>query len=254
MNKQPKYYMQTDKNWKDYPYRVKGESATVGDSGCGPTCAAMLIETITGKKFTPPNACDWSLEHGYKAKDHGTYYSYFVPQFQNFCIKCIRLTGNSIYGNPTNPIHQKVKNFLKQGWYAIALMGKGMWTNTGHFIVIYDWDKDILINDPASKRQTRIKTNESTFCPQVKQYWIVDGRKVNKPMTKDELRKMLEDIENDIAKKPESKWAQKNGVKQIVQGMGISVEADRPQSYATREEVWQMIIQLYKFMRGENNG
>ena len=27
----------------------------------------MLIETLTGKTFTPVDACAWSVEHGYKA-------------------------------------------------------------------------------------------------------------------------------------------------------------------------------------------
>ena len=67
MNKKPVSYLQTDPRWKNKPYRVKGENATIGGSGCGPTAAAMLIETITGKKFTPEDACNWSMAHGYKA-------------------------------------------------------------------------------------------------------------------------------------------------------------------------------------------
>lgn len=33
MNKQPVSYLQTDKRWKDKPYQVKGEKATIGGSG-----------------------------------------------------------------------------------------------------------------------------------------------------------------------------------------------------------------------------
>lgn len=57
MNKQPISYLQFDKRWGNKPYRVKGETSTISSAGCGPTCAAMLIETITGKKFTPEDAC-----------------------------------------------------------------------------------------------------------------------------------------------------------------------------------------------------
>ena len=56
MNKKPVSYLQTDPRWKSKPYRVKGESATIGGSGCGPTAAAMIIETMTGKKYTPEDA------------------------------------------------------------------------------------------------------------------------------------------------------------------------------------------------------
>ena len=30
MNKKPVVYMQTDPRWKDKPYQVKGETATIG--------------------------------------------------------------------------------------------------------------------------------------------------------------------------------------------------------------------------------
>lgn len=75
MNRRPIAYLQTDPRWAALPYRVPGERATIGGSGCGPTAAAMLIETLTGKTFTPVDACAWSVEHGYKALNQGTYYS-----------------------------------------------------------------------------------------------------------------------------------------------------------------------------------
>ena len=56
MNKQPVSYLQTDPRWKNKDYSAKGESTTIGASGCGPTAAAMLIETLTGKTFTPVDA------------------------------------------------------------------------------------------------------------------------------------------------------------------------------------------------------
>lgn len=37
MNPQPISYLQTDKQWATLPYAVRGESATIGGSGCGPT-------------------------------------------------------------------------------------------------------------------------------------------------------------------------------------------------------------------------
>lgn len=57
----------------------EGENSTIGDSGCGPTAAAMLLSTLTGKNITPEDTCKWSVDHGYKALDNGTYYAYFGP-------------------------------------------------------------------------------------------------------------------------------------------------------------------------------
>ena len=116
MNKRPVSYLQTDKRWKDLPYQVPGETATIGGSGCGPTAAAMLIETLTGKTFTPVDACRWSVAHGYKAKGQGTYYSYFAPQFAAFGIKCWQLSWTNVYHNPASKVHDQALEYLKQGY------------------------------------------------------------------------------------------------------------------------------------------
>ena len=129
MNKQPVSYLQKDPRWRDKPYQVPGEESTVGSAGCGPTCAAMLIETLTGKTFTPVDACRWSVEHGYKAKGQGTYYGYFAPQFAAFGIKCWQLSWTNVYHNPASKVHDQALEYLKQGYYLIALMKKGNWTS-----------------------------------------------------------------------------------------------------------------------------
>ena len=163
MNKRPVVYMQTDPRWKDRPYQVKGETATIGGSGCGPSCAAMLIETLTGQTFTPEDACKWSVDHGYKALNAGTYYGYFAPQFAAFGIKCWQLSWTNTYHNPRSKIHDQALAYLKEGYYLIALMKKGNWTGGGHFIVVWWADGKIRINDPASTRDSRLNGDMETF-------------------------------------------------------------------------------------------
>ena len=179
MNKRPVSYLQTDSRWKDKPYQVKGETATIGGSGCGPTCAAMLIETLTGRTFTPVDACAWSVAHGYKALNQGTYYGYFVPQFKAFGIKCWQLSWTNVYHNPRSKIHDQALEYLKQGYYLIALMKKGNWTGSGHFIVAW-WENDkIRINDPASTKDRRVNGDINTFRNEAAYYWVVDARACN---------------------------------------------------------------------------
>ena len=179
MNKKPVVYYQTDARWKYLPYRVKGENATIGSSGCGPTAAAMLIETLTGKIFTPVDACNWSMEHGYKALNQGTYYAYFKPQFAAFGIECDMLNWTNTYGKPDHPNHYRAVELLKQGYYLIALMNKGLWTSSGHFVVVWWQDRKVRINDPASSKEARLNGDIRTFRSQVKYYWWVDARKFN---------------------------------------------------------------------------
>lgn len=179
MNKQPVSYLQTDPRWKNKDYSAKGESTTIGASGCGPTAAAMLIETLTGKTFTPVDACKWSLEHGYKAVNQGTYYAYFAPQFAAHGINCYQLSWTNVYHNPKSSIHDKAFELLKQGYYLIALMKKGNWTSGGHFVVVWWEDNKVRINDPASTRDSRVNGDINTFRNEAAYYWVIDARSYN---------------------------------------------------------------------------
>ena len=180
MNRRPTAYLQTDPRWAALPYRVPGERATIGGSGCGPTAAAMLIETLTGKTFTPVDACAWSVEHGYKALNQGTYYSYFVPQFAEFGIPCGQLSWVNTYGKPDHENHRKAAVLLRQGYYLIALMGRGLWTRSGHFVVVWWEDGLVRICDPASTQYERMNGDPVLFRSQVKYYWWVDARPFQK--------------------------------------------------------------------------
>lgn len=190
MNKQPVLYLQTDPRWANKDYSAPGESTTIGKSGCGPTCAAMLVETLTGRTFTPADACAWALQKGYKAPHQGTYYSYFVPQFQAFGVKCERLNGVSLYGSPASSLHTEAFDLLKQGYYLIACMGPGTWTTGGHFVVVWWEDGWVRVNDPASQAAARVKGNLTTFQKEVKYYWAIDAREHNK----DELAEAVDKL------------------------------------------------------------
>lgn len=242
MNKQPVSYLQTDPRWAALPYRVPGEDATVGGSGCGPTAAAMLIETLTGQTFTPADACAWSVEHGYKALNQGTYYSYFKPQFAAFGIGCDQMNWVSTYGQPDHPNHQNMLELLRQGYYIIALMGKGLWTSSGHFVVVWWADETIFINDPASTRPERLRGDPSTFFSQAKYYWWVDARAYNKEeetVTQEQFDQMLEDyLARKAGEQADQLW-EKNAIARA-QAAGIS-DGQRPRAIPTRVEVMAMV-------------
>lgn len=179
MNKKPVSFLQTDKRWASKPYRVKGEKSTIGDSGCGPTAAAMLLSTLTGKNITPEDTCKWSVDHGYKALGNGTYYAYFAPQFAAYGIKCWQLNWVNAYHNAKATSFDETVKYLKQGYYAIALMKKGTWTGGGHFVVLWWADDKVRINDPASTRDNRVNGNLATFKNEAAYFWIVDARDYN---------------------------------------------------------------------------
>lgn len=194
MNKKPVSYLQTDSRWAKKPYRVPGENSTIGSAGCGPTCAAMVISTITGKTVTPVDTCDWSIRHGYKALNQGTYYSYFVPQLKAYGIQCKQLLGSRILNQPQHPVHDQVKRYLSDGYYVIALMGPGTWTKGGHFVLVWAWDDRVRICDPASTRSERLNGDPDTFRREVRNYWLVDARQFNKEEDEVVTYKYLKDV------------------------------------------------------------
>lgn len=194
MNKRPVSYLQTDARWKFNPYRVTGEQSTIGSAGCGPTCAAMVISTLTGKTVTPVDTCAWSIRHGYKALNQGTYYSYFVPQLKAYGIQCKQMLGSRVLNQPQHPIHEQVKRYLSQGYYVIALMGPGTWTKSGHFVLVWNWDSKVRICDPASTRAERLNGDPDTFRREVRMYWLVDAIEFNKEEDEVVTYKYLKDV------------------------------------------------------------
>jgi len=210
MNKKPVDYKQTDKRWASKPYNQPGKESdkTIKSSGCGPTCAAMCIATLKDKSITPVETCAWSVKHGFKYANQGTAYGYFKPQLAVYGIDCKQLLPSRIINKPDHSIHDQVKEYLAQGYWVIALMGtksktqRGTWTTGGHFILVWDWDNKVRINDPvhASGNNKYSNGDPATFRNEARQYWLVDARKYNgkdeDDMTVEEVRKIAEDVSN----------------------------------------------------------
>lgn len=170
----PISYLQTDSRWANVDYSAKGEKTTIGKSGCGPTAMAMVLATWADKSVTPKSECAWALAHGYKAPHQGTYYGYFAPAAKRFGLTCKMLNGASIYGKPNSPYHAQAKASVDQGDLVIACMGRGLWTSSGHFVLVWKIDGNtIYINDPASTRTVRTQGDYSLFKQQVKYYFMI---------------------------------------------------------------------------------
>jgi len=182
----PISYLQTDPKWKNHNYSAKGEKKTIGSSGCGVTASAMVIATLKDKSVTPVTTAEWSMGHGYKALNQGTYYSYFVPQFSVYGIDCRMLNQTNLYGKSSSAAHTEALNALKKGNWVIACMGKGNWTSSGHFILLYKYENGyVYINDPASVNAARTKNTWTLFSRQVKYMWVItvpDSLKIKTPV------------------------------------------------------------------------
>lgn len=178
MNIQPVSYMQTDSRWKNTRYACSGGTMSIGGGGCGPTSAAMLIETLTGKRCLPTTTMKWACDKGYVYANQGTAYAYFKPQFAAYGISCDQIPTTCL--DAKSPTRKIIIEMLQAGYYFIALMKKGLWTSGGHYVVVWWADDKIRINDPASTRSERLNGDPDTFFAQAKYFWAVDAREFNK--------------------------------------------------------------------------
>lgn len=260
MNTQPVSYLQTDARWKNISYSAKGESTTIGASGCGPTAMSMVLATWADKKVTPKTECAWALAHGYKAPHQGTYYGYFKPAAARYGLTAYMLNGANIYGNSSSKYHNLAKAEIDKGNLVIACMGKGLWTSSGHFILVWNIQGNtIYINDPNSTKTARTRGNYSLFKQQVKYYFIIEKPKTNnnnnKPtikqeededMTQEKFNEMMNNYLVQLAKqnadwgKDELNWAVSMGLIK-----GDETGKLMPNKFLTRLEGVTIMKRLY---------
>lgn len=155
------YYSQIDNRWRYKMYSSVGNSSqTIGTSGCGPTCASMVV-TATKGTITPPEMCDLFVKYGYRSANNGTYWSAF---------RFVADTFNIGYQETTDI--QRALQLLESQNYVVASCGNGLFTTGGHFILLTKVENGMIeIYDPylyAGKFDTATRRGKA----------VVEGNKV----------------------------------------------------------------------------
>ena len=135
--RQVAYYSQLDERWAGQPYGTD----KIGTHGCGPTCMAMVVSTLTGKTVEPPEMAQWAYENGYWCPENGSYHS-LIPEAAG-------VWGLSVQSGLSA---QDIVDALAEGRLVVAIMAEGHFTSGGHFIVLRGVTAEgkILVADPAS--------------------------------------------------------------------------------------------------------
>ena len=164
LDNRPIYLMQTDSRWKNKMYSaVNDPSQTIGSGGCGPSAASMIVNEWVDNMYSPVEACSWAASAGYRTANNGTYWSMMKAIAVKYGFKFTQ-TGDA----------NAAKNFLNtnKGSLVICIMGKGNWTSSGHFILMYKCDGTyVYINDPASTSTSRQKNTFALLKSQCRQYF-----------------------------------------------------------------------------------
>ena len=132
------YYNQLDERYAGEAY---GTDA-IGGYGCGPTAMAIVVSSLSGETVNPVEMAEWSYENGYWCKNSGSYHALIPAAAKNWKLS---VSGCSA----SEP--QQIVDALSAGKLVVAIMGKGHFTSSGHFIVLRGVkDGQILVADPAS--------------------------------------------------------------------------------------------------------
>lgn len=167
------YYMQSDARWANTYY---GGTDTMEVYACGPTSMSMVISSLTDIKIDPVQMANWAHQNGYWYPKSGSLHSLIPDAAKAFGLSCVGVEN-------TPEAKQKIITALQESKLVVTLMGKGQFTNTGHFIVLRGITSEgkILVADPASKERTNKTWDVDTIVKEAKAwanaegpFWIID--------------------------------------------------------------------------------
>lgn len=136
------YFNQLDERYAPQPYGTDN----IGGYGCGPTCMAMVVSSLTESYIEPTEMAQWSYENGYWCKRSGSYHALIPSAAANWGLP---VSGCTV----SEP--QRIVDALTEGKLVVAIMSEGHFTRGGHFIVLRGvQDGKIMVADPASYRRS----------------------------------------------------------------------------------------------------
>lgn len=139
------YYNQKDALWAQAGF---GDDP-VGIYGCGPTALAMAVSSLTEVGVNPAEMAEWCGQQGYQAPKSGSYLTIVGGVAERYSLGCESLPVEDA---------QALLDGLAEGGVAVALMGPGHFTNTGHFILLHGVTADgqVLVADPNSREKSLV--------------------------------------------------------------------------------------------------
>ena len=137
------YFNQGEEPWASSPYGPDD----IGGYGCGPTAMAMVVSSLTNQVVDPAAMAKWAYDQGYCAPGSGSY---------NGLIQA----AASAYGLDSTPWTDLTADALSQalasGQLFVALMTRGHFTSSGHFILLrgLTLEGTVLVADPNSRERS----------------------------------------------------------------------------------------------------
>lgn len=137
------YFNQLDERYCNEPYGTDH----IGGYGCGPTAMSIVVSSLTSVTVDPIEMSAWAYENGYWCSKSGSYHSLIPSAAQHWDLPVEGCTASE---------PQRIIDALAEGKLVVALMAKGHFTSSGHFIVLRGvQDEKILVADPSSYNRSQ---------------------------------------------------------------------------------------------------
>lgn len=152
--------MQWDSRWGYYSYG----SGVLGITGCGPTCLSMVaIHLLQNPNFTPIYLADYAQSNGYYVQGIGTSWDFMKKGALSLGLRAREVPLNE----------NTIKQYLQNKNPIICIMGRGDFTDNGHFVVFVGMeDGKIKINDPNSRENSEKLWKFEDIKYQIKNMWV----------------------------------------------------------------------------------
>lgn len=137
------YFNQGEEPWASAPYGPD----KIGGYGCGPTAMAMVVSSLTDQIIDPSAMAQWAYESGYCAPGSGSYNGLIQAAASAYGLKAAPWTDLT---------PDAISQSLASGQLFVALMTRGHFTSSGHFILLrgLTLEGKILVADPNSRERS----------------------------------------------------------------------------------------------------
>lgn len=153
------YFSQTDPRWAEKNYGPQNRMETYG---CGPTVLSMLVSTFTEETILPDQMADWCYANGFFSPNSGSYHSIIADGSQAWGLDVKTIS---------DPSYHTLLHELYDGRLLVLLMGKGHFTESGHFLIVRNvtLEGKLLIADPNSPQNSLSPWEYELILKEIKQ-------------------------------------------------------------------------------------
>ena len=156
--------LQWDDRWGFHPYGT----SVLGLTGCGPTCLAMVVDSLSeDADVTPAEAADFATKQDLYEYGVGTRWGIWSAGAAEYGLECETVSAD----------FDTVLDELSQNAMVVCSVGPGVFTPGGHFIVIVGQEEGKLeIRDPNNFQNSTRLWDWDEFSSQIKHCWSFKGK------------------------------------------------------------------------------